>query len=101
MLTFEVSDMTCGHCASAITKAVKAVDAGARVEIDLNAHRVQVESAAAHAAELADAIKEAGYTPMPVQLEMAAAKPAKAGGCCCGKRGLCAADAMPARRAAV
>jgi copper chaperone len=81
MLTFEVNDMTCGHCASTITKAVKAVDRVARVEIDLNAHRVQVESAAADATELAEAIKEAGYTAVPVQPE-AAAKPAKAGGCC-------------------
>ena len=81
MLTFEVNDMTCGHCASTITKAVKAVDRGARVEIDLHAHRVQVESAAADATELAEAITEAGYTPVPVQPE-AAAKPAKAGGCC-------------------
>jgi copper chaperone len=82
MLTFEVNDMTCGHCASTITKAVKAVDRGARVEIDLNAHRVQIESAAADATELTEAIKESGYTPVPVKPEVAAAQPAKAGGCC-------------------
>lgn len=86
MLTFEVNDMTCGHCASTITKAVKAVDRNARVEIDMHAHRVQVESAAADAAELAEAIKEAGYTPVPVQPEVAAAKPTQAGGCCGGCR---------------
>jgi len=82
MPTFEVNDMTCGHCASTITKAVKVLDRAARVEIDLNAHRVQVESAAADARELAEAIKDAGYTPVPVQSEVAATKPAKAGGCC-------------------
>lgn len=86
MLTFEVNDMTCGHCASTIAKAVKAVDRNARVEFDLPAHRVQVESTAADAEELADAIKEAGYTPVPVQSGVVAAKPARAGGCCGGCR---------------
>ncbi|MEY3674478.1 MAG: hypothetical protein RJB47_1186, partial [Pseudomonadota bacterium] len=31
MLTFEVNDMTCGHCVSSITKAVVAVDHEAKV----------------------------------------------------------------------
>jgi copper chaperone CopZ len=26
MITFEVNDMTCGHCVSTITKALKATD---------------------------------------------------------------------------
>ena len=43
MLTFEVKDMTCGHCVSTITKAVEAADPGARVQIDLAAHRVQIQ----------------------------------------------------------
>jgi len=67
MITFEVKDMSCGHCVGAITKALLAVDAGARVQIDLAAHRVQVEPAAADAAQLGEAIAEAGYTPVPVQ----------------------------------
>jgi copper chaperone len=66
MITFEVRDMTCGHCASTITKALKAADRDAKVQIDLATHRVQVEPASADAEELADAIKEAGYTPVPV-----------------------------------
>ena len=37
------------------------------MQIDLTSHRVQVEPATASAGELADAIKEAGYTPVPVQ----------------------------------
>lgn len=67
MITFEVKDMSCGHCVGAITKALQAVDAGARVQIDLAAHRVQVEPATADAAQLGEAIAEAGYTPVPVQ----------------------------------
>lgn len=31
MITFEVNDMTCGHCVGAITKAVGFVDPGAKV----------------------------------------------------------------------
>lgn len=67
MLNFEVKDMTCGHCASTITRAVRAVDAGARVEIDLAAQRVRVEPTEADTAELLEAIQEAGYTPVVVQ----------------------------------
>jgi copper chaperone len=81
MITFEVNDMTCGHCVSTITKALKGVDREAKVQIDLASHRVQIDPVAADADELADAIKEAGYTPVPLQGHAAAA-PAKAGGCC-------------------
>ncbi len=62
MIQFQVSDMTCGHCAATITKAVKAVDGAAEVEIDLTAHRVQVASHV-DAALLQTAIREAGYSP--------------------------------------
>lgn len=66
MIAFQVNDMTCGHCVSTITKALKAADRDAKVQIDLATHRVQVEPASADADELADAIKDAGYTPVPV-----------------------------------
>lgn len=65
MIEFRVPDMTCGHCASTITRAVKALDAAAQVEISLEEHRVRVQSAAAKEA-LARAIAEAGYTPQPL-----------------------------------
>ena len=82
MLTFEVNDMTCGHCVSTITKALKAADKDAKVEFDLATRRVQVEPVSADVAALADAITKAGYTPVRVQTEAVTAKPAKAGGCC-------------------
>ena len=66
MIAFEVQDMSCGHCVGAITRALKAADEGAQVEIDLAAHRVRVEPAAASAEALAEAIREAGYTPVAV-----------------------------------
>ena len=84
MITFEVNDMTCGHCVSAITKALKATDKDAKVAIDLASHRVRVEPASADAEELAEAIKDAGYTPVPVQA--GSTTPGKpAGSCCVGR----------------
>ena len=64
MITFQVDDMSCGHCVAAITRAVKETDGEAQVQVDLDAHRVRIEPAAADANALADAIREAGYTPV-------------------------------------
>ena len=88
MIAFEVNDMTCGHCVSAITKALRAVDPGARVQIDLATHRVQVEPTEADDVELSDAIKEAGYTPVTLNVNAAEAEACKTSatasqGCCC------------------
>ncbi len=66
MIAFEVKDMTCGHCVSAITQAVKDADGRAQVRIDLGTRRVEIDPAAADAQALADAIREAGYTPQPL-----------------------------------
>ena len=85
MVTFEVNDMTCGHCASAITKAVAFVDPGAKVQIDLASHRVHVERSASSADVLSDAIQVAGYTPVAVAGDRATAvKASPRKGCCCG-----------------
>ena len=65
MVSFQVDDMTCGHCASTITKALKAADADAQVSIDLTRHLVMVEPVAAAPEALREAIAEAGYTPVP------------------------------------
>lgn len=62
MIEFTVQDMTCGHCAGRISKAISGVDAGAKVEIKIDSHTVAIQSQVG-AAELAEAIKDAGYTP--------------------------------------
>jgi copper chaperone len=85
MISFEVKDMTCGHCVSTITKALKAADRDAKVQIDLGQHLVQIEPGDLDAHELADAIKEAGYTPVPSAVVSAGAA-ASAPGRCCGCR---------------
>jgi copper chaperone len=66
MFTFQVDDMTCGHCVASITRAVQAADPGAQLRIDLPTHRVAVEPATADAQTLMDAMTEAGYTPRVV-----------------------------------
>jgi copper chaperone len=62
MIEFNVQAMSCGHCASVIQQTVKAVDAHARVDVDLASKKVKVESAASREA-LARALTEAGYPP--------------------------------------
>jgi copper chaperone len=60
MIRLNVQDMTCGHCEKAVGKAIAAVDPAARVSIDREAGRVEVETEAAPAA-LAEAVRAAGY----------------------------------------
>ncbi len=62
MIRFQVNDMTCGHCAATITKAVKALDAAAQIDIDLTAHLVQIESAKLPQ-QIEAAIRDAGFSP--------------------------------------
>ncbi|MBM3398170.1 MAG: heavy-metal-associated domain-containing protein [Betaproteobacteria bacterium] len=57
---FTVEGMTCGHCEKAVTKAVLAVDAQAKVVIDRAHNTVQVDSEKTRTA-LAQAIADEGY----------------------------------------
>ncbi len=84
MITFEGNEMTCGHCAGIITKALKAQDKNANVQIDLVTRQVAIESSGASLQELGDAIKEAGYTPVTVERGggSIAASGALSRGCC-------------------
>lgn len=62
MIAIDVPDMSCGHCASAIARAVRETDAAARCEIDLAARRVRIASEEPPEPFLA-ALAEAGYSP--------------------------------------
>jgi copper chaperone len=64
VIEITVNDMTCGHCASTIARAVKEVDAAGRCEVDLATKRVRITSTRP-AREFVEAIEEAGYTPVP------------------------------------
>ncbi len=57
---FTVEGMTCGHCEKAVTKALLALDAQAKVVIDRAQNKVQVESEQTREA-LAKAIADEGY----------------------------------------
>ncbi len=63
MTEFRIDDMTCSHCAATITKAVHSLDQSAKIEIDLPAKRVRVDSPLGPA-KLAEAIRDAGFTPL-------------------------------------
>lgn len=83
MQTFRVDDMTCGHCASSITKAVHAIDARARIEVDLARHLIHIDPAEADTQSLSQAIVDAGYSPLSVKAPREST-PARASQCCCG-----------------
>lgn len=59
---YKVSDMTCGHCASTIEKAVKSVDPQAKVSVDLAAKEVTVDGQGDQT-RISEAIRSAGYEP--------------------------------------
>jgi len=84
MITFEVNDMTCGHCASTISKAVAGIDKDAKVQVDLGGHRVVVDPADATTQQLSDAIKDAGYSPVVIDGTSPVPAATKRNGCCCG-----------------
>ena len=62
MIEFNVPAMSCGHCAGAITQALKLVDPQVRVEVDLSGKTVKVESTVSPKA-IASALADAGYPP--------------------------------------
>ncbi|MDF0596893.1 heavy-metal-associated domain-containing protein [Psychromarinibacter halotolerans] len=64
-MEFKVPAMSCGHCASAIEKSVKAADPAASVNCDLGVRRVKVESTLTPE-QLSAAIKNAGYDAQPI-----------------------------------
>lgn len=60
MTYFKVENMSCGHCVAAVTAAVRQVDPGAEVVVDVAAGRVAVAGAAGPE-RVAAAIRAAGY----------------------------------------
>jgi len=67
MIAFHVNDMTCGHCAGLVNKALKAIDDESKVTVDLERRLIFVASTQSTIEDIRDAIVEAGYTPTPVE----------------------------------
>ena len=63
-----VQGMSCKHCEGRVTGAVQAVDAGAKVAIDLEKASVRVDSKA-DLERIAAAIENAGY-PVTARVSM-------------------------------
>lgn len=62
MHTFQLPQMTCGHCASTVRLALQLADPGCDVQVDLSRREIQVRSDEDRLA-LAQALTEAGYPP--------------------------------------
>lgn len=60
MYRFNVPDMTCGHCAGTVQRAVKLADGQAEVTVDLGRKLVEVRSSAPEGS-IGEAIRKAGY----------------------------------------
>ena len=60
MQVFNVQGMTCGHCVKAVTRAVQEQDAAAKIEIDLAARQVRVQSELAPE-QILTAVRDEGY----------------------------------------
>ena len=61
-LALKVEDMTCGHCASTITKAIEGGLPGAKVEAD-PASKIVLVRGASDMAAINALVAKAGYTP--------------------------------------
>jgi copper chaperone len=59
-MEFNIPAMSCGHCADAVTQAVKSLDPAAQVNVDLASKKVVVQSVQDRQA-VAAALAEAGY----------------------------------------
>lgn len=59
-IELKVTGMSCNHCISLVNKAIKKLQADAKVTVDLASQQVQVESSLA-AEELMTALDEAGF----------------------------------------
>jgi copper chaperone len=60
MLKLRVPDMSCGHCARTIEKAVKSIDPKAQVKVDLGQKTVIVETTAPEQ-NISEAVRSVGY----------------------------------------
>lgn len=60
MITFKIDGITCGHCKAAVERAVRSVEPGAEVAVDLGEGTVVV-TGGGDLRRLAEAIRSEGY----------------------------------------
>ena len=66
MPSFNIPDMTCGHCKETVENAILELDGSAVISVDLETHNVEVETQSDSSAIVA-ALKTAGYEAEPIQ----------------------------------
>ncbi|TCO74059.1 heavy-metal-associated domain-containing protein [Rhodovulum euryhalinum] len=59
-MRFSIPDMICGHCTGTIETAIRGLDPSARIDCNLDAHTVRVETVLDPSVVIA-AIEEVGY----------------------------------------
>ena len=69
MYQLTVEGMSCGHCIASVTRAVQALDAEAKVDVELATQTVRVDTTA-ELADIKHAVAKAGF---PVHQARAAA----------------------------
>ncbi len=65
MQKFSVPDMTCGHCKKTIEEAINKLDGNAKIEVDLDAHVIEVATEAG-TDKLLSTLKDVGYEATPL-----------------------------------
>lgn len=60
MIELTLPDMSCGHCVATVQKTLLQLDPQARVQVDLPAHRVTVETSQSEA-QVRAVLAEEGY----------------------------------------
>jgi copper chaperone CopZ len=68
-LSYNVPDMTCGHCVNSVTEEVRKVNGVDSINVDLDTKLVTISGDDLNDAQLREAIKEAGYDAEPVAPE--------------------------------
>ena len=61
MDTYTITGMTCGHCATAVSTEVGAIDGVSTVDVDVETGTLSVEGSGYTRDEIAAAVDEAGY----------------------------------------
>jgi copper chaperone len=67
MIQLNVPDISCAHCADAITRAVKAVDEAATCKVDIEGKSVQLSSKFPPT-DFIEALEEVGYSSFIAQV---------------------------------
>ncbi len=65
MNSFHIADMSCDHCKATVEKTVHALDPEARIEFDMKARRISLETRV-EAEKVQEALAAAGYPATPV-----------------------------------